>query len=125
MRFIALAYILLIGYLSLTPRVVPSLVAGSDKLAHAAAYAVMTSLILLGISVRQPDKQTAMMAIAIANGIGVVIECVQPLTGRVFDPNDILANFIGSIVGCVSTLLLIRAIDVRLRTIDARIAGDQ
>ncbi|MEH6551312.1 MAG: VanZ family protein [Pseudomonadales bacterium] len=71
-------------------------VGGSDKLAHGAAYFVLMSLAFGVFRGRYGLIWIAFSAIT----YGIVIECVQPVTGREFSLLDMAANAVGVAVMC-------------------------
>ena len=71
----------------------------SDKLGHLIAYAVLTLLLVLSLSVDRrvpPRFWVAVMALLLYGGL---IEVLQHYIGREFDLADMAANAIGVIVG--------------------------
>lgn len=72
---------------------------GPDKVAHAAAYFLLSGLLLWGFSRRKPlQPATIFTAIALSVGYGVAMEILQWsfFPYRFFELYDILSNIIGS-----------------------------
>jgi VanZ family protein len=70
-----------------------------DKVAHAAAYFVLASLIIGGLRLSQTLRLSrAMAAIGVSILFGVAMEIIQFafFPGRMFEIRDIVANIIGS-----------------------------
>ncbi len=65
-----------------------------DKVHHFLSYGI---LMLWFAQTRPRDKRTLTLFALI--GMGVLIEFVQPYTGRMFDPLDMLANAAGALFG--------------------------
>jgi len=87
-------------------------VLGSDKVAHAAAYAVDTMLLLLAVVWRpgRPQPLVAwvvpiLLAVAI---LGAAIEFVQDAVGRDADPLDWVADLAGIAIAALAFGLLRR-----------------
>jgi VanZ family protein len=75
-----------------------------DKLAHAAAYFVLTALTLWGLRMKGFRRWKAATAAAAACALyGVIIEIMQFafFPQRYFEVNDIIANIIGCIAGLI------------------------
>lgn len=81
-----------------------------DKLAHAAAYFVMASLLLWGMH-RSHGLQPRhfFLVLLLSSGYGISLEIVQWafFPGRVFEFLDIIANIIGSF-GSILVFFLIK-----------------
>lgn len=87
-----------------SPPKLTSLIA-PDKLAHAAAYFMLASLLAFGLArsgVWGLQEHPILWAIGISSLFGFALEIVQYwfFPGRLFELYDILANIIGS-VGCI------------------------
>ncbi|MCB0556078.1 MAG: VanZ family protein [Phaeodactylibacter sp.] len=81
-----------------------------DKLAHAAAYFVMASLLLWGIHrSHRLQPRHFFLVLVFSSGYGISLEIVQWafFPGRVFEFLDIIANIIGSF-GSVLVYFLIK-----------------
>jgi VanZ family protein len=78
---------------------------GADLLAHLVAYGVLSLLAVWAhMGLGWPDRLVA--AGVGAALFGLMIECLQPLTGRVFELADLAANILGTGLGiAVATLL--------------------
>ena len=79
------------------PRALNTL-SGTDKLAHAAVFGLLTALILWGMKKQGRTGWGLLLAPVISSGYGLVIEILQ-LTffpHRHFELFDIMANIIGS-----------------------------
>ncbi len=74
------------------PEEIPTLLS-YDKLIHMLGYLVLTALGLLGYQ----QRNWAIVAFAI--GLGIVIELIQPYTGRTFSIADMIANATGALLG--------------------------
>ncbi len=73
----------------------------NDKIRHLAAYAFLTLLACqAGLS-----WTNRYLLSGITFGISVLIEFLQPLTGRDFELLDMLANFSGVLLGIILTRL--------------------
>ncbi|MEQ1747116.1 MAG: VanZ family protein [Saprospiraceae bacterium] len=105
----ALIWLIVIVFLSTKGGVsVPSFdLFQTDKLAHAAAYALLTGLLLWGAA-RQPGSKGirpmhALGAVLFASAFGALMEYVQFrfFPDRMFEYDDMLANAIGAVVGWV------------------------
>lgn len=90
--FWAMAAFTIIASLWPIPQQAPGFLA-YDKLLHMLGYTVLTLLGLLAYR----DRNWSIVAFAVA--LGVLIEVVQPYTGRFFSGADMLANTIGALLG--------------------------
>jgi VanZ family protein len=106
---LAYAQLLVVAILSLTPAV-PN-VAGSDKLGHFLAYAVLS--IAFSLIIRQRKSLWRILFGLIA--FGILMEYLQGLTGyRYADPEDALANSIGVIFGLLFHFSPLRRVLLRV-----------
>ena len=71
---------------------------GTDKLAHASAYALLTFLLLRAFSVHGANLQRQGIVWLFAAGYGATMEFVQAtwFPNRFFEYDDMLANAIGA-----------------------------
>lgn len=99
MRIVLVLYLLVIVVLSLIPSPELPNVKLSDKLEHAIAYAGLATLLVAGVNLRRVSARSLVLAFVIANLFGIGLELIQPMTGRTRDVNDMIANFIGSLIG--------------------------
>ena len=78
-----------------------------DKVAHFGAYGVFALLLSVTFAEYQ-TKQPLLKAIILATVYGVLMEILQGLsgTGRQFDPVDMVANFLGALLGGLAYWLL-------------------
>lgn len=99
MRIVLALYTLLIIVLSLIPG--PDLpdVHLSDKASHLLAYAGLSALLVAAINLRRVSAQSLVLALLMANVLGIGLELIQPISGRSRDVYDMLANFAGSLIG--------------------------
>lgn len=75
-----------------------------DAMGHALAYAVLALLITWNAA--GWSWRVRLAAAAVAAGLfGLVVELVQPLVGRSFDPKDLIANALGIGAGLVAAVL--------------------
>jgi len=83
---------------SLLPLPVPTrpaaAIPGADKVAHAGAYAVLCLLVLWNTRGLSRRRRYALAA-ASAAAFGLLMECLQPLTGRTFALGDLAADALG------------------------------
>lgn len=69
---------------------------------HVLSYALLAFFAVWGR--RGPSRTCGAVFVVLA--FGVLIEYLQPSTGRIFDPNDIYSNMIGVAMGCIGCLFL-------------------
>lgn len=67
---------------------------GVDKLLHFFGYAALATLLVVGLRSRW-----LVAALTATVALGILIEVLQPLNRRTFDPADALANALGVLVG--------------------------
>ncbi|SEP85369.1 VanZ family protein [Neolewinella agarilytica] len=104
-RFAAVAYGLLLAYVSLAPGTklpaIPdwSTLFSPDKVAHFGAYAIFA--LLLSVLYSERGAKGILFAVFIAAAYGTLMEFLQAVagTGRSFDPVDMVANLLGAILG--------------------------
>lgn len=99
-HIIGFVYIALIIYLSLAPisSVMPS-AAGTDKVMHIAAYAIM--MIWFGL-IYKARRRVIVLGIAFII-LGIVLEILQGLTGyRSMEVMDMIANNAGVLIGWIA-----------------------
>lgn len=110
-RKVALALTVLIAAaitaLSLYPLEFDTPVPGTDKTHHLIAYAAL--ILPLALAARS----SLVWALPAALALGVVIELVQPATGRVREFGDIVANCLGLALGVILGLALARMLSRR------------
>lgn len=94
-KHLAIVSNLIIWILSLAPigDHVPQPISGSDLIYHGIAYMVLALLFLKGF----PNHILRVSALLFIQG--VLIEVIQPYTGRFFEWWDMLANSIGIFLG--------------------------
>ncbi|MHC5034807.1 MAG: VanZ family protein [Planctomycetota bacterium] len=78
---------------------------GADLLAHLVAYAVL-ALLAVWAHVGLGWRDRLLAAGISAALFGLMIECLQPLTGRVFELADLAANVLGAGLGIALAALL-------------------
>jgi len=95
---------------------------GSDKVAHALAYAVLCALIVWSTAgVRRGGR---LLASAGAAGLfGLLMELLQPLTGRTCDMKDWAADVLGVVAAILAIALVARVLRGAKARTDA--AGQQ
>ncbi len=92
--------ILLVFYASLFPVPQPKTDFNHmDKVHHFISYAVL----MLWFSQLYRGKQRTLLLVALI-AMGILIEFIQPYTGRMFDPLDMLANSSGALVAWLLSL---------------------
>ncbi len=99
---VVLVYSALLIVITLVPWSVTDGVSQADFLMHFAAWAVLS--FLTSIAVRGRDRSPIRIAASASIGaivFGVLIEILQPLTGRTADVADLAADAIGAIAGAV------------------------
>jgi VanZ family protein len=107
-RYITLAYLAFVVYVSLAPgQRVPSILdwsslIGPDKIAHFGAYAIFAVLLSLSIEIGSPGKRivVAVIGAALFGGLMELLQAIMGI-GRTFDLIDMVANLIGAILGGV------------------------
>lgn len=107
-RYLTLAYMAFVVYVSLAPgQRVPSILdwsslIGPDKIAHFGAYGIFAVLLCLSLAIEPPIRRM-MVAVGGAALFGALMEVLQALmgAGRTFDPVDMVANLIGATLGGV------------------------
>jgi len=72
---------------------------GRDFMGHLGAYAVLCVLAIRAVGTGTFRSRLRVAAAAAA--FGVLLELVQPLTGRAFEWSDVLANGLGVAIGLV------------------------
>ena len=84
-----------------------------DKLAHAAAYALLVWLILYGLR-RQATPMTGLAAFVFASVYGALMEFVQYawFPNRFFEVDDMLANTVGAAFAWISFSWLMNRVDL-------------
>jgi VanZ family protein len=75
---------------------------GSDKVFHLAAYGLLAVLALVQ---RQSYRAMLIVIIAIVM-LGLMIEFIQPFTGRQREVADLMANAAGTLIGALLALFL-------------------
>ena len=111
------ALLLLIVYLSLTPRPIPLPGEHGDKFGHLCAYAAL----MLWFAQPYAGASARWLLAGAFVALGVGLEFAQLLTdSRTFDPGDMVANALGVAIGWLAAPP--RSINV-LRWMDAAIAG--
>ena len=79
---------------------------GRDKVAHAAAYALLGFVCLLGTGGWRAGVRAALLVIALCTAYGGLIEIIQPLAGRSRELADVAADFAGSSLGAAAAALV-------------------
>lgn len=104
----AMLWLAIITWLSVTPAVqMPKFnLFSADKLAHAAAYALLAGLIVWGIHRirRRAVKRTEMWAVfCFSTAYGALMEWIQGtfFPGRFFEYDDMLANAAGAFLALI------------------------
>lgn len=107
----AILWTLVITYLSVSPGVqLPKIqLISADKIGHAAAYALLTGLLIWGLvrAQKRPAQNRALWIMGcIAAGYGALMEWVQGtfFPHRFFEYDDMLANAVGA---CFAVLVYI------------------
>lgn len=100
--FIAIATVLLLLPVQNVPRA-PQI---NDKLAHVLLFMVLTLPALVARLAR------AWFIVLSAAGYGIIIELIQPMTGRGFEYADILANLGGVAVALVLAPMVRRLLQI-------------
>jgi hypothetical protein len=112
-RVLLAMWLVLVVVGSLVPRVPPAVVVrfpGAGYVAHGVSYAVLCVFAACARR-RHDDRALAVTALG-AFLLGVVLEFIQPLTGRTFDLGDMAANGAG-VATAVAAILLARSIAAR------------
>lgn len=99
--------------LSLYPVELDNPVPGGDKIHHLIAYAALIFPLALAA------RSSLAWAVPAALTLGVVIELVQPVAGRMREFGDIVANCLGLVLGVILGLSLARML-VRWSSGDSR-----
>lgn len=104
----AVAWAVLIWSLSTTTSLppIPWDFLSPDKIGHLIFYAIETLLLIWGFSKSQKwvkhKKIEVLICMTIAGSYGMALEFVQAgIPGRSFDYADMIANFIGTILGAI------------------------
>ncbi len=84
--------------LSLVPAERVPMASVGDKVQHVGGYAVLAGFWVLALSPPRTWRRIARVGAACV-AMGVAIEFIQPYTGRIFDPADMLANAVGAALG--------------------------
>lgn len=98
---VAAATVLLIGSgLPLPSRYKPDFGwLGPDKLLHLVGHAAFVALLGRGVD-HDGQLGTAGEAVAVSTAYGLAIELLQEsVPGRAFEPGDVVAGFLGSLIG--------------------------
>lgn len=108
-RILTAVYVCTVALLSILPRPPGEFLPSSDKTKHFIAYGLMAVFVMLSLSNDRSLGRRAVIAVVAANALGIVIELLQPFTGRSRDAMDVVANFVGSVLGTivVSTAILL------------------
>jgi VanZ family protein len=80
----------------------PKSLIAPDKLGHFAAYGVFSWLVLLGFRLSNSfTKRSALLSVLLVSVYGVGMELIQWafFPNRLFELGDMLANFIGAVLG--------------------------
>jgi VanZ family protein len=111
--------VLLIGVASLIPRVPgPAstfLFHGADKVGHFAAYAVLCLLLIWNMPGTR-WRTRLLVAAVLPILFGILMEFIQPLTGRHFDLADMGANALGVLTVLLGSALALRVAPKREAT---------
>jgi VanZ family protein len=90
----------LVCYASLFPVPQPKMTFNHiDKIEHFVSYGVL----MLWFSQVLRGKQRFLLLMALIT-MGILIEFIQPYTGRMFDPLDMLANSLGALIAWLLSL---------------------
>ncbi|WMX13951.1 MULTISPECIES: VanZ family protein [unclassified Aureispira] len=103
----AIAWAVLIWSLSTTSNLphIPWNFLSPDKVGHLIFYAILTLLLIFGVArslswKRKGAKSWIVFCMILAGTYGISLEFVQAtIPGRSFDYADMLANFVGTLVG--------------------------
>lgn len=116
----ALLWVIFVTGLSVTPNVpMPKFdLFSPDKLAHLAAYGVLTGLLFWGFfrsKKRLPNWKEGLLIFSLSTGYGILIEFVQGafILGRFYEVDDMIANATGAALAWGAAGWLIRKIATR------------
>ena len=98
------ALVAAILYLSLTPKPPEMAFESSDKVGHFVAYGSLMFWFAF-LYRRTPTRAAYAMAFI---AMGIVIEFIQPFTGRHFEAADMVADGLGVLLGWGAALAVIR-----------------
>ena len=113
----------LLGFVEANPRAARGIVAFSDKLFHAIAFATLAAATAFALRVahRTSPKQTALLAWAIAAAYGAIDEWHQLyVPGRYADIADIAADGVGALVAAMAAGWFLARRDARRAHPDSR-----
>ncbi|MEG1648913.1 MAG: VanZ family protein [Rikenellaceae bacterium] len=110
MPLILVAYMVTVATLSFISLSMPNdtqLPEYFDKIVHFCFYFGMSILICANICIKSNAIKywNCVWALFVTLLFGILIEVIQPYTGRSFDVTDIFANFCGDIVGIIIFVL--------------------
>jgi VanZ family protein len=109
--FVSVTFVLTLTHLppDAIPKALPRVlqVAGSDKIEHGLAYAMITLSFLFAVNWRMHRWLWGIIILGIA-AIGAADEITQPLVGRDCSGWDWLADLAGIAAGCANALLICR-----------------
>lgn len=115
MLSLLIAYWLILAALTHSPRLPQTGPRMGDKTAHFLAYGILASLLFLTLWTYRPHGRfLPLVALAIPLIYGVVDEVTQPLSGRLCELGDWLADAGGAAIAVV-ILSLIRLVAMRRR----------
>jgi VanZ family protein len=93
----------LLGSVPPADRILP--VSHADLILHVLLYGTLAPLIA---SLLRPGTRRLATAAGVAFAFGLLLECLQPLTGRAFALLDVGANAVGALLGAAAAAVLLR-----------------
>ncbi|WP_345784915.1 VanZ family protein [Natrinema sp. 1APR25-10V2] len=90
--------------LPLPPRYNPSFgLYGPDKFLHLLGHAGLAAALVAALEDDEPPLRVAVMAVALSTIYGISTEVLQEeIPGREFEQGDVIAGFVGGILGVIS-----------------------
>ncbi len=81
-----------------------------DKAEHAAAYAVLSMLLLMSLPEFRKKITGVLVCVLMLAGYGILMEFIQSFTGRSPELADFAADLAGIVLGLIAKILLTRVI---------------
>lgn len=99
--YYAIAIVVLITVGSLMPAESTRALPGTGFAKHAVPYALLSLFALLALK----GRFSGGLVLLGVFGFGLMLECIQPVFGRVFDAHDLIANAVGGLAGLGTALV--------------------